>query len=121
MFTLLRRFRRGRLPKLSFRNSLSGEIEEFVPLTHGAVKMYNCGPTVYDRAHIGNLRSYVLADTLRRALEYWGYSVTQVINITDVGHLTSDADEGEDKLEASARISGRSAREIADEYTKDFF
>lgn len=83
--------------------------------------MYNCGPTVYDRVHIGNLRPYVFADALRRTLDFWGYRVKQVINITDVGHLVSDADEGEDKMEESAKQSGKTAREIADLYTDAFF
>ena len=106
------------LPKLRVRNTLSGEIEEFKPLSPREVKMYNCGPTVYDRQHIGNLRPYVFADTLRRVLEVWDYRVKQVVNITDVGHLTSDADEGEDKMEASARKQKRSAQEIAREVTE---
>jgi cysteinyl-tRNA synthetase len=79
-------------------NTLSKQKEIFKPLKKGVVGMYHCGPTVYDRAHIGNLRSYVFADTLRRMFEYNGYSVNQVINITDVGHLASDADQGDDKM-----------------------
>lgn len=102
-------------------NTLSRQKEEFVSLRKGEVKMYNCGPTVYDRAHIGNMRSYVLADLIRRTLEYNGYNVTQIINITDVGHLTSDADEGEDKLERAASSSGESAQDIAKKYTDLFF
>ncbi len=102
---------------LRVRNTLSGELEVFKPL-NGTVRMYNCGPTVYDRQHIGNLRPYVFADILRRTLSAWGYRVNQVINITDVGHLISDADEGEDKMEASARKQGRSAQDIAREITK---
>lgn len=85
------------LPPLRLRNTLSGELEEFVPMGR-IVKMYNCGPTVYDVPHIGNLRAYVTADTIRRSLMAWGYKVEQVINITDFGHLVSDADEGEDKM-----------------------
>lgn len=92
----------------------------FIPLQKKMVKMYTCGPTVYDYPHIGNLRSYVSADTLRRVLEFNGYKVFQVINITDVGHLTSDADVGEDKIELRARKEGRSAWEIASFYTKIF-
>lgn len=109
-----------KLPPLQFHNTLSGNLEAFEPLGP-EVKMYNCGPTVYDRVHIGNLRSYVFADTVRRALDYWGYAVKQVINITDVGHLVSDADTGEDKVEAAAKKAGRSAKEIADECTEAFF
>jgi cysteinyl-tRNA synthetase len=92
----------------------------FVPLEPGKVKIYTCGPTVYDYPHIGNLRAYVFADTLRRMFEFNGYKVTQVINVTDVGHLTSDADEGEDKVEASARKQKRSAWEITEFFTELF-
>jgi len=106
---------------LYFFNTLSRKKEEFVPLHEGEVRMYNCGPTVYSRATIGNMRSYVLADLLRRTLEYNVYTVQQVINITDVGHLTSDADEGEDKLEQAASTSGETAQEIAQKYTQLFF
>lgn len=92
----------------------------FVPLEANRVKMYTCGPTVYDYPHIGNLRAYIFADTLKRTLEFNGYEVFQVMNITDVGHLTSDADIGEDKVELRARKLGRSAWEIAEFYTKIF-
>lgn len=85
------------LPPLRLRNTLSGELEDFVPMGK-MVKMYNCGPTAYDYVHIGNLRMYVNWDTVRRSLLAWGYQVQQVINITDFGHLVSDADEGEDKM-----------------------
>lgn len=102
-------------------NTLTRKKEEFKPLQEGAVGMYNCGPTVYNYAHIGNLRAYVFADILRRTLEYRGYKVNQVVNITDVGHLVSDADEGEDKMEKGARLSGKTAREIAEFYTAAFF
>ena len=83
--------------------------------------MYNCGPTVYNYAHIGNLRAYVFADILRKTLEYHEYKVTQIINITDVGHLVSDEDEGEDKMEKGAAREGKTAQEIADFYTKSFY
>jgi cysteinyl-tRNA synthetase len=83
--------------------------------------MYGCGPTVYNYAHIGNLRTYVFEDILRRCLRYAGYEVTHVMNITDVGHLTDDADEGEDKIEKSARETGRSVWDIAEMYTRAFF
>ncbi len=109
------------LPPLRFHNTLSGTLETFTPISSGCVKMYNCGPTVYDRVHIGNLRAYVFANTLRRALDTWGYDVKQVINITDVGHLVSDADDGEDKMEKSAKKRGLSAQEIAQEITDLFF
>jgi len=92
----------------------------FVSLEAGKIKIYTCGPTVYDYPHIGNLRAYIFADTLRRMFEFNGYKVTHVINITDVGHLTSDADEGEDKVEASAREKKRSALDITKFYTKIF-
>jgi cysteinyl-tRNA synthetase len=94
-------------------NSLTRKKEKFVPLKDKLVTMYNCGPTVYERPHIGNFRAYIFADTLRRALEFNGYKVKQIINITDVGHLTSDADTGEDKIEKSAREKKKSAWEIA--------
>ena len=84
--------------EIKIYNTLTRKKEVFKPLKAGEVGMYNCGPTVYDRAHIGNLRAYVFADTLRRMFEYNGYKVKQVVNITDVGHLTSDADSGEDKM-----------------------
>ncbi|MFA6404546.1 MAG: cysteine--tRNA ligase [Candidatus Paceibacterota bacterium] len=84
--------------EIKLYNTLSKEKEVFQPIKPKQVGMYNCGPTVYDRAHIGNLRSYIFADTLRRTFEYFDYKVHQIINITDVGHLSSDADEGEDKM-----------------------
>ncbi len=98
-------------------NTLTKEIAEFKPLVPGKVRMYNCGPTVYSEQHIGNLRAAVFADALRRMFEYNNYQVQQVINITDVGHLTSDADTGEDKLEKKAREEKKSAQEMAKEIT----
>ncbi|MBU4299189.1 cysteine--tRNA ligase [Patescibacteria group bacterium] len=92
----------------------------FIPLKPGKVRMYTCGPTVYEYPHIGNFRAYVFADTLRRVLEFNSYEVSQVMNITDVGHLTSNADVGEDKIELRARKEGRSAWEIAEFYTNVF-
>ena len=92
----------------------------FIPLEQGNIKIYTCGPTVYDYPHIGNLRAYIFADVLRRMFEYNGYKVRHVINITDVGHLTSDSDYGEDKMELSAQRQKRSALEIADLYTGIF-
>src|SRR5207253_9132511 len=95
--------------------------EEFRPLLEGQVGIYSCGPTVYRYAHVGNLRTYLFADVLRRALEYLGYQVTQVMNITDVGHLTDDQfDRGEDKMLLSARQERKSAEEIAEFYTRAF-
>ena len=79
---------RSNFPPLKFHNTFSGKLEHFVPLTPGLVKMYNCGPTVYDRQHIGNLLPPSVFNILRNTLEYWGYKVRQVNNITDVGHLT---------------------------------
>jgi cysteinyl-tRNA synthetase len=92
----------------------------FRPLEPGHARVYSCGPTVYSAQHIGNLRAYVFADLLRRALLAEGLRVTQVINLTDVGHLTDDADAGEDKMELAARRSGRRAEEIAAEYTEQW-
>ncbi len=117
--SILRRLRTAHT--LSLHNTLSGTLETFSPLSSQVVKMYNCGPTVYDRQHIGNLRPYVFADTLKRALAFHGYKVDQVINITDVGHLTSDADEGEDKMEVGAKREGKPPQEIAREVTEAFF
>jgi cysteinyl-tRNA synthetase len=102
-------------------NTLSRCQEDFVPVEPGKVKIYTCGPTVYWYAHIGNFRAYVFADTLRRVFEYLGYEVRQVMNITDVGHLTTDDDLGEDKLEAGARREGKSPEEIARFYERAFF
>ena len=92
----------------------------FSPERAPEVTIYSCGPTVYARQHLGNLRPYVFADTLCRTLELFGYQPRQVINITDVGHLTDDADQGDDKLEVSARTTRRSAKDIAHEYTTLF-
>lgn len=107
---------------LSFYNTLTKQKETFEPQNEGGVvTMYNCGPTVYHYAHIGNLRSYIFADVLRRFLDYEGYSVKQVINITDVGHLVSDGDEGEDKIAKGARREGKTVDEIVDFYTNAYF
>lgn len=105
---------------LKLYNTLSRNLEEFTPLHPKAVGLYTCGPTVYNFAHIGNLRTYVFEDILRRVLEFNGYAVTQVMNITDVGHLTDDADSGEDKMEKGARREGKSAWEVAAFYTEAF-
>ncbi|MTI94688.1 MAG: cysteine--tRNA ligase [Firmicutes bacterium] len=101
-------------------NTLSRSKEVFKPLVPGKAGMYVCGPTVYDYAHIGNMRSYVFADLLRRVLEYNGLEVTHVMNITDVGHLQSDADEGEDKMVESAREKKKTPWELAEYYTGNF-
>ena len=102
-------------------NTLSRGKEELTPLEPGRVRIYSCGPTVYKYAHIGNFRTYVFADVLCRTLEYLGCEVTQVMNITDVGHLTDDQfDRGEDKMLVSARLENRSAEEIAEFYAQAF-
>lgn len=102
-------------------NTLTRKKEEFAPLDGKTVRMYSCGPTVYNFAHIGNMRTYIFMDILRRTLRYEGYKVKGVMNITDVGHLLSDADEGEDKMEKAAKEQQKSPYEIADFYTKVFF
>ena len=103
-----------------FHNTLTGNVDEFVPQVPGKVSLYTCGPTVYNYLHVGNWASYIYWDTLVRILTANDYEVTRVMNITDVGHLVSDADEGEDKLEKSAKTEGKSAWEIAKYYTDDF-
>ena len=105
---------------LKFYNTLSRKKEEFVPISDKAVTMYSCGPTVYNYAHIGNLRAYMFMDTLRRVLKYNGYKLKGVMNITDVGHLLSDGDEGEDKMEQASRQLKKSPEEIAEFYTAAF-
>src|SRR3990172_3908263 len=102
-------------------NTLSRTIEEFEPLNPPLVRMYTCGPTVYDYTHIGHLRKYVGDDILRRALEQNNFEVKHVMNITDVGHLVSDEDSGEDKMEKGARESGRTVWEVAELYEKYFW
>jgi cysteinyl-tRNA synthetase len=106
--------------QLRLFNTMTREVAEFRPAKPGHVGMYSCGPTVYADQHIGNMRTYVFADTLKRALMFKGMTVRHVMNITDVGHLTSDADSGDDKLEVAARRERRSAWEIAADYTADF-
>ena len=105
---------------LRLYDTYSRTLRDFVPLTDGKVGLYTCGPTVYDYAHIGNLRTYLFEDILRRVLEFNQYHVRHVMNITDVGHLVSDGDEGEDKMEKGARRTGMSAWEIAAFYTTAF-
>ncbi len=102
-------------------NTMSRRVEEFVPIKENKVSMYCCGPTVYNYAHIGNLRTFIFEDILKRTFLYDGYDVTHVMNITDVGHLTGDGDEGEDKLGKRSRETGRSVWEIAAFYTDAFF
>ena len=101
-------------------NSLTRKKQEFKPIKPGTAGLYTCGPTVYNYAHIGNLRTYIFEDILKRVLIYNGYAVKHVMNITDVGHLTGDRDMGEDKMEAGAAREGKSAWDIAEFYTRSF-
>lgn len=101
-------------------NSTSRQIEEFVPYNKDKVTMYTCGPTVYHFAHIGNLRSYIMEDVLEKALDYVGYNVVRAMNITDVGHLSGDSDDGEDKMLIGAEREHKSVMDIAKEYTDAF-
>jgi cysteinyl-tRNA synthetase len=112
--------KRAIVPQIYFTNSLTGNKELFVPLKAGSVSMYSCGPTVYGPIHIGNLRSYVFADTIARVLMQAGYHVRRVMNITDVGHLVDDADEGEDKMAVGAKREKVSPAEIAARYARGF-
>ena len=102
-------------------NTLTRKIEDFVPWEDGVVKMYTCGPTVYSYAHIGNLRTYIMEDILEKTLRFIGLNVTRVMNITDVGHLTSDADTGDDKMVNSAKKENKTVLDIARFYTEAFF
>lgn len=106
--------------EINIFNTLTRRLEKFEAISPSEVKIYSCGPTVYHYAHIGNLRAYVFADILRRSFVYAGYDVKHVINITDVGHLVGDGDEGVDKLEAGAEREGKTAQEIAEYYTEAF-
>ncbi len=107
--------------KITFYNTLGRKKEDFIPLKGNEVRIYTCGPTVYNYAHIGNFRAYIFMDNLRRTLKYNGYQVKHVMNITDVGHLESDADEGEDKMIKAAKREKKDPYAIADFYTKAFF
>ena len=102
-------------------NTMSRTQEEFKSIEDGKVSMYCCGPTVYNYAHIGNLRTYIFEDLLHRTLEHAGYKVDHVMNITDVGHLTGDGDDGEDKISKRAKETGKSVWDIARFYTDAFF
>ena len=106
--------------KLKLYNTLTRKKEVFIPIKKSHVNMYSCGPTVYWYQHIGNLRSYIFADTLKRVLMFNGFNVKHAINITDVGHLTSDADTGEDKIEKAAAKEGKTAKEITNYYFSVF-
>ena len=108
------------MSEIRFYNTFSKTIETFEPLEPGTVKLYSCGPTVYSHPHIGNFRSFLMADMLKRFLEFKGLSVDHVMNITDVGHLLDDADEGEDKLEEVARKEKKNPLEIAEFYIESF-
>ncbi len=107
-------------PIMRLYNTLTRKVEDFQPYDKNVVKMYCCGPTVYDYPQIGNLRKYVMDDVIKRTLKYLGYDVNHVMNITDVGHLTDDADAGEDKLEKGAKRTGKTVWEVAKYYT-DYF
>ncbi len=107
--------------KLQIYNTLTKKVEQFIPNEDGKVAMYTCGPTVYHYAHIGNLRSYIMEDLLEKTLRYIGYDVKRVMNITDVGHLSSDADTGEDKMLKGAKREHKTVMEIAKFYTDAFF
>lgn len=106
--------------ELKLYNTLTHKKDEFKPIDESEVKIYTCGPTVYNYAHIGNLRAYIFMDTLRRILKYNGYGLKHVMNITDVGHLESDADEGEDKMLKASKRENKNPYEIAEYYTKCF-
>ena len=105
------------MSELCLYNTLSRKKERFEPLDSELVRIYSCGPTVYSYQHIGNMRPYFFADLLKRTLLYNGYRVRHVINVTDVGHLTDDADSGEDKMELAARESGMDIWQVAEKYT----
>jgi cysteinyl-tRNA synthetase len=107
--------------EIKLLNTMGRKKEVFKPINKEEVRMYCCGPTVYNYAHIGNLRTYIFEDVLRRVLEFNGFKVKHVMNITDVGHLTSDADTGEDKMEVGAKRERKTVWEIAEFYTKAFF
>ena len=94
-------------------NTLSKKVEEFIPNNEKEVTLYTCGLTVYNYAHIGNLRTYIFEDVLEKSLIYLGYNVKRVMNITDVGHLTNDADTGDDKMTKEAKKEGKTPKEIA--------
>ncbi len=106
---------------LRLYNTLTRRLEDFQPFHDRQVGLYACGPTVYSTAHLGNLRTYIFEDILRRTLEFNGYTVKHVMNVTDVGHLTSDADTGEDKIEQAARLEKKSAGDIAKTHETEFF
>lgn len=106
---------------MNIYNTLTKKVEKFTPNEEDVVRMYTCGPTVYHYAHIGNLRTFIFEDILEKGLEYLGYDVLRVMNITDVGHLTSDSDSGDDKMSLASARENKTVYEIADFYTKAFF
>ena len=101
-------------------NTLTKKVEEFIPNEEGKIKMYTCGPTVYHYQHIGNLRSYIVEDVFEKTFKYLGYEVTRCMNITDVGHLKSDGDTGEDKMVIAMEREHKTSKEIAKFYTDEF-
>ena len=107
--------------KVYLFNTLTRKVENLIPNVDGKINMYTCGPTVYHFAHIGNLRCYIMEDILEKTLRYVGYDVKRVMNITDVGHLSSDADTGEDKMLKGAKRENKTVMEIAKFYTDAFF
>jgi len=106
--------------KINLYNTMGKKLEEFKPINENEVGMYTCGPTVYNYAHIGNLRTFIFEDILKRVLTHSNYKVKHVMNITDVGHLTDDGDAGDDKMTKKAKESGKSVWEIASFYTDAF-
>ena len=107
--------------KVRLHNTLTGKVQPLSPSTPGEVRLYSCGPTVYTYTHVGNLRTYIFSDALRRALRSAGFRVRHVMSVTDVGHLQSDADEGEDKMALAANREARSPWQIARFYEDRFF
>ena len=107
--------------KFKIYNTLTKQVETIKPNEDGKIAMYTCGPTVYHFAHIGNLRSYIMEDVLEKSLRFVGYDVKRVMNITDVGHLSSDADTGEDKMLKGAKREHKTVMEVAKFYTDAFF
>ena len=106
---------------IKIHNSLSGEVEEFKPIDKPyLIGMYTCGPTVYNYTHIGHLRTYIFEDIFKRVLSKNGYLIEHVMNVTDIGHLSSDSDTGEDKIERQAKKENKTVYQIANFYTKDF-
>jgi cysteinyl-tRNA synthetase len=107
--------------KIYVYNTYTHKKDQFLPLSDSNVSLYSCGPTVYDYAHIGNMRAFVFADLLKSVLEMNGFAVNHVMNITDVGHLVADSDNGEDKVELQALKQNRSAWDVVRQFTDQFF